>query len=228
LRSPKENVYQAITKEPKEKLNLLVEDLKKTYNNSKHTFNTIIDFDVFIDAVKQAVKNKTIDYIIMGTNGKTGAKEVVFGSNTINVIRKINCKTIIIPQGYTFIPLKELLLVLNTKDVLNGSVFTELLEFIETYQFHLNVLRINQNHEPSENTLKDKFNLSLIDYSYTEVNGVPIDYAVSSYSQINSIDFTAIIIHKDSFFEHFFSNSTTSNIDVSEINKPLLALHANL
>ena len=58
MRSPKESIYQSITKVPREKLDTLVDGLKKEFNNPNHTFQTHIDFDVFIDAVRQAVKNQ--------------------------------------------------------------------------------------------------------------------------------------------------------------------------
>jgi len=227
MTSSKESIYESITKRPKAEIDKLIADLTQEFNNDKHTFNVVIDFDVFIDAVKQAVKNKSIDYLVMGTNGATGAKEVLLGSNTRNVIRKVNCKAIIVPENYIFKPIKELLLVLDPKDELNGNTFTELLEFLETYQLHLHVLRIHPNQETSENEFNDKSNLALIKCEYRLINNVPIDQAVSQYLEVNSIDFTAIIIHKEGFFEHLFTNASTSKMDISKINKPIIVLHAH-
>ncbi len=227
MTSSKESIYESITKAPKEKINKLLNDLKQEYTNDIHSFNIIIDFDVFIDAVKQAVKHRAIDYIIMGTNGATSAKEVILGSNTVNVIRKVNCKAIVVPKGYSFKPLEELLLVLDPQDEIEGNTFTALLEFIETYQLHLHVLRINPNHATSENEFNDKANLSLINCQYTLADYVPIDYAVSHYLETNHIDLTAIIIHKEGFFEHLFTNASTSKMNISKINKPVFVLHAH-
>ena len=224
MHSSDESIYDSITKEPKEKLNTLVSKLKEEFNNSKHSFETRIDFDVFIDAVNQTVKNKNIDFIVMGTNGASGAKEVIFGSNTINVIRKVDCKTIVIPEGHAFKPSKELLLSLGSKDTLKGNAFTELLEFIDTYQLHLHVLRLNPNKDSSEHGLEDESNLSIIDCTYSNIDGVPSDYAVSSYLQTNTVDFTALIVHHESFFERFFHGSSTTQIS-STLKLPLLILH---
>ena len=225
MRSPKESIYESITKVPKEKLNALVDDLKETFNNSKHTFDIIIDFDVFIDAVKQATKNKSIDYIVMGTNGATNAKEVILGSNTVNMIRKINCKTIIVPEECTYKPIQEILLPLDPNDTIKGKVYTDLLEFIETYQLHLHVLRVNPNSENQEKLQSDTSNLSIIDCKYHTVNDVPIDFAVASYLQTNTIDIIALFIQKEGFLEHLFSKSKT-RINVSKIHKPILILHS--
>ena len=225
MHSSKESLYESITKEPKEKLQALVTDLKKTFNNENYSFDTIIDFDVFIDAINQAITNKKIDFVVMGTNGASGVKEVFLGSNTTNVIRKVKSKTLIIPEAYQFTPIKELLLPLDPDDTIGGRQFTNLLEFIETYQLHLNVLRVNPNNENVEMVMEDKFNLSILDSNYHVVNHVPMDFALSSYLQTNTIDFLSLFVKKEGFLEHFFSKRNTK-INVSKISKPILVLHA--
>lgn len=225
MHSSKESIYESITKAPKEKLQALVANLKNTFNNANYSFETIIDFDVFIDAINQAVINNKIDFVVMGTNGATGAKEALLGSNTANVIRKVKCKTLIIPEGYTFTPIKELLLPLDPEDFIEGKRFTNLLEFIDTYQLHLHVLRINPNKENTEIEKEDRSNLSIFDCKYHVVNKVPMDFALSSYMQTNTIDFLSLFVKKEGFLEHFFSKSNTK-ISISKISKPILVLHA--
>ncbi len=90
MTSPTESIYESFTKVPKQKLNAIVEDLKENYKNPNHTFEIIVDFDVFTDAINQAIKSNSIDYVVMGSNGATGAIEVVFGSNAINVINTVS------------------------------------------------------------------------------------------------------------------------------------------
>ena len=224
MRSPKNSIYQSITQEPKKKLNTIAEALKNTYHNANHSFNIHVDFDVFIDAIKQTVKNKNIDFIVMGTNGITGAKEVFLGSNTIHVIRHVNCKTLIIPEAYQFKPIKEILLPLTPKNHIENKPFTELLEFMETYLLHLHVLRINPNNKDNEFQLKDKSILSIIDCKYHNVNNVPINFAIASYLQTNTVDFISLFAEKEGFLDRIFSKSET-RIDTSKINKPILVLH---
>ncbi|WP_158847013.1 universal stress protein [Algibacter sp. L1A34] len=224
MHSPKESIYESITREPREKLNSIKEDLKETYKNLNHQFEIHIDFDVFIDAINQAVKNKKIDFIIIGTNGATSAKEIFLGSNTINVIRKVNCKTLVIPEDYRFTPIKELLLPLDPRDVIDGKQFTDLLEFMETYQLNLNVLRVNPNKENAEIEKQDVSNLSILKCKYQVVNNVPIDFAVLSYLKTNTIDFISLFVKNKGFLEHLFSKGNTK-INISKIPKPMLVLH---
>ncbi|MDO6597077.1 universal stress protein [Oceanihabitans sp. 2_MG-2023] len=220
----KESVFESLTKEPKEKLEALVEELKNKFNNENYAFETIIDFDVFIDAINQAIRSKQIDFVVMGTNGATSAKEVLFGSNTVQVARKINCKTLIIPEAYSFTPIKELLLPLDPFDAIDGKQFASLLEFIENNKLRMHVLRVNPNNENRDIEDKDVANLYRYNCKYYIVNDVPMDSAISSYMQTNNIDFLSLFIKNEGFLENFFSKKNTK-ITIAKINKPILVLH---
>ena len=99
---------------------------------------------------------------MLGSNGATGAKEVVFGSNTLNVIRHIDIATLIIPEGYKYLECKEILLPLDPEDTLGGDAFNKIIDFIELHNLHLHVLRINPETENSETKALDKSNLDII------------------------------------------------------------------
>ncbi|MBQ0788649.1 MAG: universal stress protein [Oceanihabitans sp.] len=224
MNSPKESIYESITKEPKEKLDNLQKELEETHKNTNHTWETHMDFDVFIDAINQAITNHKIDFVVMGTNGASGVKEKLLGSNTVHVIRKVTCKTLIIPEGYTFTPIKKLLLPLDPEDSITGKQFTDLLDFIETNHLHLDVLRVNPNTENKEVEQEDLSNLALFDCTYNTINNVSMDAALSSYMQTNAIDFLSLFVKNEGFLEHLFSKAN-SKVNLSEISKPILVLH---
>jgi len=49
----------------------------------------------------------------MGTNGATGAKEVIFGRNTLNVIHRVDCPIITVPKEYLFEKPKTMLYTID-------------------------------------------------------------------------------------------------------------------
>ena len=110
-------------------------------------------------------------------------------------------------------------MVSNKKAVPNKKFFSILLIEIDNYNKRVIIT--------SKNEFNDKSNLALIKCEYRLVKNVPIDQAVSQYLELNSIDFTAIIIQKEGFFEYLFSNASTSKIDIAKINKPIIVLHAH-
>jgi nucleotide-binding universal stress UspA family protein len=223
-----DSIYDSLVKKSKHKLSKLIVKLENEFNNENFNYEMIVDHDGFIDAINQVLISKSIDLIVMGTNGVTGAKEVLFGSNTINVIRKIDCPTLVIPQGFIYRTPKEVLLPLDAFDTIIGKSFADALRFTNRFSKKLHVLRINPNTEDSKKALKDKENIEQLlkdtDYEYHMVNTIPMEHVVKSYSQTHNIDLITLLVQKESFFERFIVGSTTTKIS-NEIRLPLLIFH---
>lgn len=224
LVSPKNSIHDSITNKPKSKLNALVLKLKDDFKTNDYHFKTIIDYDVFTDAINQAINKYSIDFVVMGSNGASNVKEVIFGSNTINVIKKVHCKTLVIPNNYKFLPVKYFLVSLNKEDTLSTHLREEIIDFIEAFSLNLHVLRITESNN-SNIALQDKERLSLLDSTYSLIENVPVDYAVSSFLQTNEIDITAFISQDQSFLNRIFSASPNKELK-SRMKLPLLVLHS--
>jgi len=57
--------------------------------NENHSFEIILSTESLIDAVNRTIITHNIDLVVMGTKGASKAKEIFFGSNTVNVLKKI-------------------------------------------------------------------------------------------------------------------------------------------
>ncbi|MEM5565501.1 universal stress protein [Psychroserpens sp. AS72] len=224
-----ESIYNSIVKDVEYQLDGLVSALKKKFNNVNFKFETLIDYDVLTDAIDQVVSSKHIDVLVMGSNGVSGAKEVVFGSNTINVIRKVECTTLVIPEGFTYKKPQEVLLPLDSLDTLGGKAFSKILQFVKMYSNKLHVLRINENGSMPDAQINDLEHMEYFskDFpsNYHIVNNVPMHYAVSGYIQTNAIDLTILIEQKELLLERFFMGSTTTKIG-NNLEVPLLVFHS--
>lgn len=224
MTSPSENIYESFTKAPKKKLNALVTDLKHTYNNPNHTFEISVDFDVFTDAVNQNIKANAIDFVVMGSNGITGASEIIFGSNTLNVIRQVMCKTLVIPKGYKFKPISNFLLPLQDNDAIKKKQLDVINDFTKHFNLKLHVLRVCNKNEVKQTVSSDQKKLSTFDCKYSVEEDVTFYQAVTAYLKSNSIDMTGLIVHDKTFIKRFFTESPT--IELSKIIKsPLMIFH---
>ena len=63
-------------------------------------------------------------------------------------------------------------------------------------------------------------------HKYRVVNNISIDNVVNSYIQTNDINFTVIIVQKESLFERFFMGSSTAKIG-NYLLVPLLVFHSD-
>tara|TARA_R110002124_G_C8847001_1_gene506029 strand:+ start:294 stop:1127 length:834 start_codon:yes stop_codon:yes gene_type:complete len=224
-----QSIYDSLLKKTKQKLAKLITKLENEFKNDNFNYEMIVDHDILTDAIKQVITSKTIDLIVMGTNGVTGAKEVIFGSNTTNVIRKVNCPTLMIPEGFKYRNPKETLLPLDVFDTISGNAFTDILKFTKRYCKKIHVLRIKPHNRDSTEALKDSdyinYFLKETDYEYYVVNGVPMEHVVSCYTQTHHIGLTALLVQKESLLERFFIGSTTTQIS-NKIIVPLLIFHS--
>ena len=222
------SIYDTLVKKPKSRLKKVVSDLEEASKQENFNFEVLIDYDVFADSVNQVVASKDIDLIVMGTNGVTGAKEVIFGSNTINVIRKVACPTLVIPKDFEYTSPKEILLPLDLNDSISGNAFANLLTFAKSYSEKLHLLRVKPNDKVSTKELKDQQHLETyligFNFEYHVVSDALMDHVVNSYTQTHNIDLIALLVQKESLFERFFTGSSTTEIS-KKLKVPLLVFH---
>jgi nucleotide-binding universal stress UspA family protein len=224
-----QSLYDSIVKKTKHKLAKLIVELESEFKNDKFNFQILVDYDALPEAINQIKTTKIIDLIVMGTNGVTGAKEVVFGSNTINVIRKVDCPTLVIPKGFKYRTPKDILLPLDLLDALSGKAFNNVIKFAKRFSKKLHLLRVKPYNEDSKEEKKDKKNITTlltdVEHEYHVITNVPMAYTVDCYTQSHPIDLTTLLVQNESIFERFFIGSSTTQISNS-IRVPLLIFHS--
>lgn len=212
-------IYATIASDNKEQLDGLVNEYSKKYASEAYTFEGIFDFDVFIDAVAQTIHSKNIDLVIMGTNGATGAAEVIFGSNTLKVIRNIQIPVLVIPENYTYHTFTSLLFTLKDEDDFHPDALLPVAEMVQGRNVTLQVLQLDTHKEVPKNSVFGEFT----NIEYHRIEGVPTPEAVSSFEQLLPVDMHVIFIHPKSFFHRLFSGSDTPQLSY-ETRVPLLVL----
>lgn len=222
------NIYDSLVNKAKLKLDKFVNTLEANSKNEKASFEAIVDYDALTDSVNQILETKKIDLIVMGTNGATGAKEVLFGSNTINILRKVDCTTLVIPENFVYRKPKNILLPLDVSDSLSSMTFLNLHMFVKKHKSTLHILRIKPTNQISKEEKKDQENITNLfkstDYKYHKINHVPLHFAVDTYLQINTLDIIALLVQKETSFERFLSESDTKKIS-KDLKVPLLIFH---
>ncbi len=223
------SIYTSIIEKSKHKLAKLIVELESKFKNKKYSYQMLVDYDVLTDSIKQIQKTKSIDLIVMGTNGVTGAKEVLFGSNTINVIRKIDCPTLVIPEGFKYTRPKDNLLPLDAFDSMSGSAFFETVKFTKRFCKTLHLLRIKPYNKDSKEEKKDKTHIDYflkdVDHKYHIITNVPMHYTVDCYTQTHNIALMTLLVQKETLLERFFMGSSTTQIS-NRIRVPLLIFHS--
>ena len=222
------SVYDSIIKKPKIILGEMIESFNNDYSDEKYIFEPVCDYDSFLSSVNQTIKIKKIDLIIMGTNGTTGAKEVVFGSNTVNVIRNVDCPVLVIPQDYKYIKPTNILYVTEFDESFVEKALNPLMHIIAKHKLELDILILGKE-KSNTNSIKNKKAqiadfFKSIKYKFYSINNVSADIAIDCFVQLKPVSLLTKVIGKKSFFNRLFSGSTTDEITYNS-RIPLLVMH---
>ncbi|MAN60123.1 MAG: universal stress protein, UspA family [Flavobacteriaceae bacterium] len=226
--SPKSSVYDAIMADNKAALTDFMKAFEKAYANQEFTFQAKVDFDNFVDAINQAVSLYDIDLIVMGTNGATNANEVLFGSNTLTVIREVDCPLLAIPEAISFQPVKSVLFSLHHGDDLQKEVMEPLFRLLKLHGSpHVQVLDIDDDAiaNPTE---EEDHNIATVfsgtDHSFHALTGIPTAVAIDAFVQLFHPGLHAMFVVRESFLERFVFGSEISQVSY-ETRVPLVVLH---
>jgi len=220
------NVYQSILKAEEQRLQNFKEALEQLSHNSKHEFHDILDYNSFIEAIDTIIEAKNIDLLVAGYNGVSNVAEIIFGSHTLSIIRRINCTTLVIPENVKFQPPKRMLLPLDAKDDIQSEAFTTLLHTAINHDIEVHILRVYEKGKEGdcydESYLMKHF--KDVNYTYHVIQHVPLHYVKTFYMQMHSIDMIGLIVQKESVFERLFKHSSTTEISKA-LKRPLLVVH---
>lgn len=220
-------IYDSIAKDNKSLIQKLVKKLRKEYKSESYTFQGLFDYDDFVSAINQAVEFHTIDLVIMGTNGATGAKEVIFGSNTLQVVRNVDCPTLTIPDHYTYTGIKKALFSTPHCEDISNKELRVFKEILNIHQCELDVLELDDSDTPSPRGEDNDCIRALFPeypYTYYYLNTIPGLIAVNTATQLLKIDIHAIFIEKRTFLERLLFGSESSRLTYGTL-VPLLFLH---
>lgn len=222
--SSTKSVYSGVLDDNKKALEELKYNLEKKCASTSFSFQALLDFDVFTDAINQAVAANNIDLIIMGTNGATGAREVLFGRNTLKVIRQVDCPLITVPEGYIYKKIDAVLFSMRNHNNITKSGLKPLMDILSRHPSKLNILAIQEKEIKEEEIDVQGPLIDILqgfDPIYHQIYKIPIAMAISAFEQLNPIDLHALFATKESFIKRFVFGSKINY--VSKV--PLLILH---
>ncbi|MFO7719061.1 MAG: universal stress protein [Gillisia sp.] len=223
-----ESLYDSLILKNRKKLDELVKELENQYPGEDYTFKTIADYNGFTDAIKQVIALEKIDLIVMGSNGLSGPKDLIFGSHSLRVIRKVPAPVLVVPKDYLYSRLEKIILGLDYDQVFDPAEIASLKKIIPGPQAFVEFLQM-KNKDFDEELWKDKSEklkkaFRDLKFSFQTITGVPFVAAVSSIAQIQKPDLMVLQAEKENFLERFFYLSNISSI-IKKTTIPVLILH---
>lgn len=186
-------------------------DLKKMIErvnaNAHHNFKIIISNYDLQDALEAAIKRYHIQMIVMGTKGASGAKEFLFGSNTVSVIHKIRgCPVLTIPNQYDFVAPKKIAFSTDFNRFYEEKELAPFKEISDLFNSEINIVHLNNEEHLNE---VQEFNTKILenylqDYNYHFFripNHGKIAIDINDFIEDQKINMLAMVNYKHSFIE---------------------------
>lgn len=190
-----------------------IEDMKKVIaqipENKNHVFEIVSDYNLFNLAVHQAVEEKDIELIIMGTKGATGAREIFLGSNTSDVIMRNACNVMAIPENHIFKPPKEILFPSDFRISYDLTDLMPLINLAKKFDSKIRIVHFSESDELDEIQRKNKDELSdfleEIPHEYYTLSSSNFEEGLNCFTQSRgNIDMILILGRHYGFFERLF------------------------
>jgi nucleotide-binding universal stress UspA family protein len=219
---------QEITKETaKRKIKEIEDRLKTEFNNTNHTFSTTISFNALTSEMVEVVKKKEIDFVIMGTKGATGAKEIFIGSNTMQTIKNLKCPVIAIPSGFKYEKPSEILFPTDYEIHKANKYLLLIKELCEKNNSRLHVLNVTQDiplkvrQEQTKTFLNDFFEETA--HLFHKPENQDLVEAIITFKKTYKINFLIMVHNEHSFFENLFFKPVVNQM-VYHTNIPFLVI----
>ncbi|WP_055444510.1 universal stress protein [Lacinutrix himadriensis] len=208
-------------------LSAIKEEIQKTYFNAKHTIETISTFNTLISEIKDLVKSKNIDMVVMGTQGASDVKGVLFGSNTVHVINSVKSPVLAIPSGFSFEGPHEVLFPSDYEVNFQDSQILPLVDLASNYHSRVHILHVNYGEALSEKQQTNKAKLEgyfkNIAHLFHDIKNKNIDGAINEFQRKSRVNLLVMINNKHSFFENIFFKSTIKQIGF-QLDIPFLVI----
>jgi len=189
-------------------LKALKNKLQSEFNNDKHSFIEHSAFNTLVDEIIETSKSENADLIIMGTQGATGAKEILIGTNTVHVIKKACYPVLAVPPNFKFEKPKEILFPTDFEINYQEEQLKELMFLAQEHISSIEVMHVSAGYDLKSTQLDNKANLDSllgkVAHLFHEMPNQEVIHAINKFQQKNRINFLIMVQNRHSFLERIF------------------------
>ena len=202
------------------------------FSGLDHHFETISSLNLLVEAIMDQIAERSIDLIIMGTQGATGARELFLGSTTQKVISGINnCPLLVIPSKSEYRPWHHIGFATNFDRHYKKWQIAPLKAFTNLQDSTIKIVHVLDRAGMSDGQLRGRGELDALldgvkkDHLAIENHG-SIEKTIMAAAQEMGVDVLALIHYKHGFLEQLIREPVVKRINF-HTGIPLLVLPQN-
>ncbi len=182
-----------------------------------------------IEGIERGLISSKASLIVMGTQGASGLKEVLIGSNAEKVIREATAPVITVPEDAELFEVNHIVFASNFQPLQNPNSLGMLSELARKFEAEVTILHISDNpeHIDIDSEIKKAGYddaLNGIAVKYHTLKSDDIERTIDAYMREEHGDLLALVPRKANFFQSLFRKSVTKAC-VYHTKSPILAMH---
>ncbi len=222
-------IYDSLAKNSSIELDKILHYMEVNHTNKNHTFEKLSISDDIVNAVQEICNEKDIDLIVMGTKGATGAKEIFMGSNTVELIKKVNhCPIFAVPSKHDFKDMDKILFPTEFTRPYTKYELKPLIELATVWNSEILICYVAQEFSLLEEQVTNKEvltkRLGKVAHSFHDVElQATVADSISSFAEEAMADIIVLINYEHTFIEKLTREAVVKKVGFhSKI--PLLVL----
>ncbi|TQD39603.1 universal stress protein [Haloflavibacter putidus] len=181
------------------------------------TVHETVQFHQAFEGIMEVAEDKSIDLIVMGSQGATGLKEVFIGSNTEKVVRNSNIPVLVIKEELPIFDVENFVYASEFEEK-NKKSFKEAVDFSKSINAKLHLVYVNtankfQTSESIENRIKTFLKeVDLENYSFSIYNDNTIEEGILNFARKTNAGLVGISTHGRKGLAHMLNGSISEDL----------------
>lgn len=186
----------------------------------------IVEFHQAFDGIMETCREYGCDFIVMGSRGASGFKEMFVGSNTEKVVRTSEIPVLVIKNNHPTFAIKNFVFATNLDDNNKGTL-KKVVDFAQLIDSRLHLLYINTANEFITSKDTDKYlesymeGIAFDNYEFHVYNDDSVEQGILNFAKKIKADLIGIATHGRKGISHFFNGSISEDL-VNHANQPVI------
>lgn len=208
------------TENTRQKLQELLDDSRKNSTDAAHSFYALHEYGFFVPTIKRHLEEKQIDLIVMGTKGASGLREKVVGSNTGDVITKVQCNTLVVPSEVEYTKPMEIAFPTDFNIFYSHGILRSMAEMIHLGKGSFRIMNVKKNGTgmSTEQKRNKEFLLDYLEetfpgrYSFHSLTNKSTKLAIQCFVESRDIDMMVMVAKNLNFIQQILFDSMVEKI----------------
>jgi nucleotide-binding universal stress UspA family protein len=220
------SIDDLLAKESQEGINIFVEKLREDLGDLKPEIRTLSEHGDLPNVIERCKEDpEPPELVVMGTQGASGLKEVLMGSNTADVIKRTQLPVLAVPENARYRVPRRIVLADDGGPV-DRPTIKVLLDVARWSQAEVMIVRvINEDTTVETGSAASVYDtlLGAIPHSHHYISGENVNTALHDLADQSDADLVVVIHRQRGLFEQLFHRSIATKLAM-HTHIPMLVL----